>query len=133
MAKKNDTKMRILHYIAEYQTEHDYPPSIRQIAAAVHLKSTGSVSRHLTDLVNMGLLHQEEASRPRTVNKESTMPMEYVCLKTDDGGSIILGCTESGGKMMFSGVFCILGVKSTTGNIIACRDMSENELMAALA
>jgi SOS-response transcriptional repressor LexA len=135
MPKKNNTKMRILAYMAEYQQDHGYPPSIREIANAVGLKSTGSVHRHVRDLVNMGLLHQDEACKPLTVNKASTMNMQYLCLKAEDGTSIILACTEEKGKAVFNGTYYILGAKKMimTGDIIACRDVSEDEVISMLA
>jgi repressor LexA len=54
----------ILKYIAEYRTEHGFPPTIREIAEGVGLKSTSTVAYYLRDLEQHGhLSRQPERSR----------------------------------------------------------------------
>ena len=47
---------QILEFIRQYTLENGYSPSIREIGAAVGLKSTASVSYHLQTLEEQGLL-----------------------------------------------------------------------------
>ena len=63
---RGDNQQRILEYIkSEIQTT-GYPPSVREIANAVGLKSTSTVHGHLTRLEKKGLLHRD-AMKPRAM------------------------------------------------------------------
>lgn len=52
-------KQKIVEYIAATLREQGYPPSIREIAAAVGLASTSAVHHHLSALENEGVLERE--------------------------------------------------------------------------
>ncbi len=52
-------KQRIIDYIATAVRESGYPPSVREIAAAVGLASTSAVHHHLTALEREGLLERD--------------------------------------------------------------------------
>ncbi len=52
-------KQRIIDYIAATVRESGYPPSVREIAAAVGLASTSAVHHHLSALEKDGLLHRD--------------------------------------------------------------------------
>lgn len=63
---RGDNQQRILDFIkAEIQTK-GYPPSVREIANAVGLKSTSTVHGHLRRLEKRGLLHRD-AMKPRAM------------------------------------------------------------------
>ena len=63
---RGDNQQRILDFIkAEIQTK-GYPPSVREIAQAVGLKSTSTVHGHLQRLEKRGLLHRD-AMKPRAM------------------------------------------------------------------
>lgn len=66
MAKKelSDRQKNILHYIAEYTSEHLRPPTIREIGKACTISSTSVVNYNLNRLVEKGLLKRDaEVSR----------------------------------------------------------------------
>jgi repressor LexA len=52
-------KQRIIDYIASTVRESGYPPSVREIAAAVGLASTSAVHHHLSALEKDGLLERD--------------------------------------------------------------------------
>jgi repressor LexA len=52
-------KQRIIEYIASTVRQSGYPPSVREIAAAVGLASTSAVHHHLTSLEREGLLERD--------------------------------------------------------------------------
>lgn len=63
---RGDNQQRILEFIkSEIQTK-GYPPSVREIANAVGLKSTSTVHGHLQRLEKRGLLHRD-AMKPRAM------------------------------------------------------------------
>lgn len=63
---RGDNQQKILDYIkSEIQTK-GYPPSVREIAQAVGLKSTSTVHGHLQRLEKRGLLHRD-AMKPRAM------------------------------------------------------------------
>lgn len=50
------TRRRMLSYIAGYQDEHGWAPTVREIGDAMGLASPSSVQRHLVTLRNQGEL-----------------------------------------------------------------------------
>lgn len=63
-----DRQRRILAAIQEWVIRHGYPPSTRELGAAVGLRSASSVSRHLKSLEEKGFLRRgAEMARPMDV------------------------------------------------------------------
>ncbi|MCH5252151.1 MAG: transcriptional repressor LexA [Lachnospiraceae bacterium] len=56
----------ILEYIKEQIIEKGYPPAVREICAAVHLKSTSSVHSHLETLEKNGYIRRDP-TKPRAI------------------------------------------------------------------
>ena len=56
MARISNKGQEILEFVNRFAQENGYAPSIREIGAAVGLNSTASVSYHLRQLQNKGLL-----------------------------------------------------------------------------
>ena len=56
MPRTSDKADRILEYVNQFVQENGYAPSVREIGAAVGLRSTASVSYHIQALQDMGLL-----------------------------------------------------------------------------
>ena len=63
---RGDNQQRILEYIKNEIQVKGYPPSVREIANAVGLKSTSTVHGHLQRLEKRGLLHRD-AMKPRAM------------------------------------------------------------------
>ena len=61
-----DRRRQILDMIVEHQRTRGYPPSIREIAAEVGLKSPASVKAHLDVLASAGYL-RVDPTRPRAI------------------------------------------------------------------
>lgn len=68
MAKGRISKKQkeILEYIKERILEKGYPPSVREICAAVNLRSTSSVHSHLETLEKNGYIRRDP-TKPRTI------------------------------------------------------------------
>lgn len=63
---RGDNQQRILEFIKSEIQAKGYPPSVREIANAVGLKSTSTVHGHLMRLEKKGLLHRD-AMKPRAM------------------------------------------------------------------
>ncbi len=59
-------QQEILDYIKESILKRGYPPSVREICEAVHLKSTSSVHSHLETLEKNGYIRRDP-TKPRTI------------------------------------------------------------------
>ena len=57
--KLTPRRERILDFIAKFSAEEGYPPTVREIGAAVGLKSSSSVQFHLVALRDMGHLERD--------------------------------------------------------------------------
>lgn len=66
MQHLTDRRREILDVIAQHQRDRGYPPSIREIAASVGLKSPASVKAHL-DLLQEGGYLRIDPTRPRAI------------------------------------------------------------------
>ena len=60
MSKLSPKQQQIYDYILEFSQDHGYPPSVREIAQAVDLKSPSTVHFHLKGLREAGLITQAE-------------------------------------------------------------------------
>jgi repressor LexA len=57
----------IVEFIRRFVTKHKYPPTVREIAHGVSLKSSATVQVHLNKLRAKGVLDWEDAST-RTIH-----------------------------------------------------------------
>lgn len=82
----SDRQRRILEVIRESVGRRGYPPSVREIGAAVGLTSTSSVAHHLAMLERKGVLRRD-ANRPRAVDIRTADEIEAAGrpVPADDG------------------------------------------------
>ena len=59
----DDRREHIIEFIQQYLGRNGYPPSVREIGAAVGLKSTASVARHLKTLETDGVISHPPLKR----------------------------------------------------------------------
>ena len=60
MAKLTPKQQKIYDYIQTFTAEHGYPPSVREIGAALGLKSPSTVHFHIKGLEEAGVLVKAE-------------------------------------------------------------------------
>ena len=71
MSQLTPKQQQIYDYILSFTDEHGYPPSVREIAAAVDLKSPATVHFHMKGLRAAGFISQAEGkTRAITINPE---------------------------------------------------------------
>ena len=66
MRASHDNQQRILDFIKSEIEEKGYPPSVREICAAVGLRSTATVHAHLNHLEAQGLIRRDP-TKPRAL------------------------------------------------------------------
>lgn len=71
MPRTTDKQEKILEFLNSYIEENGYPPSVREICAAVGLKSTATVSYHLNELKRQGRI-QGDSSKKRAISLPET-------------------------------------------------------------
>lgn len=107
-------KQRIIEYIATSLRTSGYPPSVREIAAAVGLASTSAVHHHLSALEREGLL-ERDATQSRALRL--TPAAVLAAGAPGDGFTAIADGTRS---------FPILGEIAAGGPIEAYQDVGES-------
>ena len=66
MRETHENQQRILEFIKSEIEEKGYPPSVREICAAVGLRSTSTVHAHLNHLEERGLIRRDP-TKPRAL------------------------------------------------------------------
>jgi repressor LexA len=69
------TRDKILKAIQEFVDEYGYPPSIREIAKKIRLKSTKAVKIHLDNLASAGLIERVSGQARGIRIKPKSMPI----------------------------------------------------------
>jgi repressor LexA len=107
-------KQRIIEYIATSLRDSGYPPSVREIAAAVGLASTSAVHHHLSALEKEGLL-ERDATQSRA-------------LRLTPAASFATGAIHDGraARSDASRTFPILGEIAAGGPIEAYQEVGES-------
>ena len=67
MARTSDRQQKILEFLNAFIEENGYPPTVREICAAVDLKSTATVAYHLSELKRLGKITHDSGKR-RTIS-----------------------------------------------------------------
>lgn len=59
MVTLSPKQQHILNWIQQFITEHDYPPTVREIGAGCAIKSTSNVDYHLNKLEAAGHIQRD--------------------------------------------------------------------------
>ena len=102
MPRTSNKQEEILQYIDQFVTENGYPPSVREIGAAVGLRSTASVSYHLNHLQAKGLVTYE-AGKKRALSVPTTKTGQSPIIGVVTAGIPILAVENQEGTMPWDG------------------------------
>ena len=103
MPRTSDKAEKILEYVNEFVQENGYAPSVREIGAAVGLRSTASVSYHIQALQDKGLLSGPgEKGRKRALST-GIRPGQIPVIGVVTAGVPILACENQEGTMAWDG------------------------------
>jgi len=105
---------RILDYIAQSVKDHGYPPSVREIAAEVGLKSPSTVHAHLNTLERTGYITRD-AKKTRAITITAGPAAGVPILGTVAAGQPILAVEDALGYLPYdigdSGAYFALRIK----------------------
>lgn len=107
-------KQRIIEYIASTVRESGYPPSVREIAAAVGLASTSAVHHHLSALEKEGKI-ERDATQSRALRLTPA-----ALLSTGSGADALMHGSEPEARAI-----PVIGEIAAGGPIEAYQDASE--------
>ena len=103
MPRTSDKADLILDYVNQFVQENGYAPSVREIGAAVGLRSTASVSYHLQALQDKGLLQAPNAKGLKRAIVTSQRPGQIPVVGVVTAGVPILAVENQEGTMAWDG------------------------------
>ena len=103
MPRTSDKAERILDYVNQFVQEHGYAPSVREIGAAVGLRSTASVSYHIQALQDKGLLLSPDSKGRKRSIVTNVRPGQIPIVGVVTAGVPILAVENQEGTMAWDG------------------------------
>ena len=103
MPRTSDKAEKILEYVNEFVRENGYAPSVREIGAAVGLRSTASVSYHIQALQDKGMLSAPGAKGRKRALSTVVRPGHIPVVGVVTAGVPILACENQEGTMAWDG------------------------------
>ena len=103
MPRTSDKAELILNYVNQFIYEIGYAPSVREIGAAVGLRSTASVSYHLQALQEKGLLQSPGGKGMKRAIVTSQRPGQIPVVGVVTAGIPILAVENQEGTMAWDG------------------------------
>ena len=103
MPRTSDKAEKILEYVNTFVQENGYAPSVREIGAAVGLRSTASVSYHIQALQEKGLLLTPNAKGRKRSIATSVRPGQIPVIGVVTAGMPILAFENQEGTMSWDG------------------------------
>ena len=103
MPRTSNKSERILEFVNAFQQENGFAPSVREIGAAVGLRSTASVSYHLQQLQAKGLLQSPGAKGRKRAIVTAQRPGQIPVVGTVTAGIPILALENQEGTISWDG------------------------------
>lgn len=103
MPRTSDKAEKIMEYVNEFVRENGYAPSVREIGAAVGLRSTASVSYHIQALQDKGLLSAPGQKGRKRALSTGIRPGQIPVVGVVTAGLPILACENQEGTMAWDG------------------------------
>jgi len=101
--RTSDKADRILDYVNQFVQENGYAPSVREIGAAVGLRSTASVSYHIQALQDKGLLQSPGVKGMKRSIATGIRPGQIPVVGVVTAGIPILAVGNQEGTMSWDG------------------------------
>ena len=131
MGEASKTKEKILDFVSAFCDQHGYSPSYREIAIGVGIKSTATISRHIHDLIQSGVLPPvEQCPRKLTLRRKTKLTagtgeqVQRIRLEAADGGVVCYDCNlkkeRDGLELSFTGILDATRLKRPVSRIVNC-------------
>lgn len=106
MARTSNKADQIVEYVNQFIAEHGYSPSVREIGAAVGLRSTASVSYHLQALQDKGILQAPGSKGRKRAIVTNVRPGQIPVIGTVTAGLPILAVENQEGSISWEDPSC---------------------------
>ena len=106
MPRTSNKAQRIMDYVNQFIQENGYSPSVREIGAAVGLRSTASVSYHLQALQEKGLIQAPGAKGRKRALVTGARPGQIPVIGVVTAGLPILAVENQEGTIPWSEAGC---------------------------
>ncbi len=103
MPRTSNKAQLIIDYVNQFTQENGYAPSVREIGAAVGLRSTASVSYHLQQLQEKGFLQSPGTKGRKRAIVSSVRPGQIPVVGVVTAGVPILAVENREGTMAWDG------------------------------
>lgn len=103
MSRTSDKPRQILEFVNAFVHENGFAPSVREIGAAVGLRSTASVSYHLQQLKDKGLLLSAGGKHRKRAVVTAQRPGQIPVVGVVTAGMPILAVENQEGTMAWEG------------------------------
>ena len=103
MPRTTDKAPKIVAFVNQFVQENGYAPSVREIGQAVGLRSTASVSYHLQQLKEQGLLRGPEGKGHKRAVISAQRPGQIPVVGVVTAGMPILAVENQEGTMAWEG------------------------------
>ena len=103
MPRKSNKAEEIMDYVNQFIRENGYAPSVREIGAAVGLRSTASVSYHIQQLQEKGMLLNPGAKGRKRAIVTNARPGQIPVVGVVTAGVPILAVENQEGTMAWDG------------------------------
>ena len=103
MPRTSNKAQLILDFVNQFIQENGFAPSVREIGAAVGLRSTASVSYHIQQLQEKGLLQSPGAKGRKRAIATNTRPGQIPVIGVVTAGRPILAFENQEGTMSWDG------------------------------
>ena len=103
MARTSTKQQDILEFLRAFTAENGYAPSVREICAAVGLRSTASVHYHLAELKRQGQIDIDETKNRAITLSEAHQPGRIPIIGTVAAGMPILAQENIEGYLPWDG------------------------------
>lgn len=103
MPRKSNKAEEIMDYVNQFVRENGYAPSVREIGTAVGLRSTASVSYHLNQLQQKGVLQASSGKGRKRAVVATVRPGQIPVIGVVTAGLPILAVENQEGTMAWDG------------------------------
>ncbi len=103
MARTSNKAQLIMEFVNQFTMENGFAPSVREIGAAVGLRSTASVSYHLSQLQEKGLLQSPGAKGKKRAIVTAVRPGRIPVVGVVTAGLPILAYENREGTIVWDG------------------------------